>query len=197
MAVGSAGSQAHIDPASGCCRLEVAGSLELGSLAALPPQATALSASGPSLLLPTSPFPSLRLSPRLVFLPRRRRLGDRRRHSSRLHPALCRRRASTRYGRPFSFLLLCETEHPQTLTKLFVFGSESSYITLPTNFDFVCKNYRVCWVRPCHQFSTNCSFFSRTVGHKLTLSELQTTEGWISMRYWSRLEKEHLVLHCW
>ena len=40
-------------------------------------------------------------------------------------------------------------------------------------------------------------FFSRTVGHKLTLSELQTTEGWISMRYWSRLEKEHLVLHCW
>ena len=47
-----------------------------------------------------------------------------------------------------------------------------------------------------HQFSTNCLFFSRTVGHKLTLSELQTTEGWISMRYWSRLEKEHLVLHC-
>jgi hypothetical protein len=32
---------------------------------------------------------------------------------------------------------------PQTLTKLFVFGSESSYNILPTNFDFVCKNYRV------------------------------------------------------
>jgi hypothetical protein len=32
---------------------------------------------------------------------------------------------------------------PQTLTELFVFGSESSYNILPTNFDFVCKNYRV------------------------------------------------------
>jgi len=33
---------------------------------------------------------------------------------------------------------------PQTLTKLFVFGSESSYYNiLPTNFDSVCKNYRV------------------------------------------------------
>ena len=30
---------------------------------------------------------------------------------------------------------------PQTLTKLFVFESESSYNILPTNFDFVCKNY--------------------------------------------------------
>ena len=32
---------------------------------------------------------------------------------------------------------------PQTLTNLFVFGSESSYNILPTNFDFVCMNYRV------------------------------------------------------
>ena len=32
---------------------------------------------------------------------------------------------------------------PQTLTKLFVFGSESSCNILPTNFDSVCKNYRV------------------------------------------------------
>ena len=32
---------------------------------------------------------------------------------------------------------------PQTLTKLFVFGSESSYNILPAIFDFVCKNYRV------------------------------------------------------
>ena len=55
-----------------------------------------------------SPSPSLELSP-----PWRRRLGERRRHSSRLHPALCRRRASTRYARPFAFLLLCETEHPK------------------------------------------------------------------------------------
>jgi len=35
---------------------------------------------------------------------------------------------------------------PQTLTKLFVFGSESSYKILPTNFYFVCKNY---WVYMC------------------------------------------------
>ena len=33
---------------------------------------------------------------------------------------------------------------PQTLTKLFVFGSESSYNILPTNFDFVCKNVHLC-----------------------------------------------------
>ena len=38
---------------------------------------------------------------------------------------------------------------PQTLTKLFVFGSESSYNILPTNFDFVYKNYRVYMCTPC------------------------------------------------
>ncbi|KAG2545541.1 dolichol-phosphate mannose synthase subunit 3-like [Panicum virgatum] len=35
-------------------------------------------------------------SPPFVFFPWRRRLGERQRHSSRLRPALCRRRASTR-----------------------------------------------------------------------------------------------------
>ena len=30
---------------------------------------------------------------------------------------------------------------PQTLTKLFVFGSESSYNILPSNFDFVCLHH--------------------------------------------------------
>jgi hypothetical protein len=35
-----------------------------------------------------------------------------------------------------------------TLTKLFVFGSESSYNILPTNFDFICKNYRVYMCTP-------------------------------------------------
>ena len=78
-----------------------------------------------------------------LLLPRRRRLGERRRPLSRLRPTLCRRRASTKYARPFSFLQLCETEHPNTLTKLFVFGSESSNNMLPTNFDSCCKNYRV------------------------------------------------------
>jgi hypothetical protein len=60
-----------------------------------------------------NPFPSLGLSPPLIFLPWRRRLGERRRHLSRLRPALCRQQASTRYACPFSFLLLCETEHPK------------------------------------------------------------------------------------
>ena len=44
---------------------------------------------------------------------------------------------------PLLFLSAVRTEHPQTLTKLFLFGSESSYNILPTNFDFVCKNYLV------------------------------------------------------
>ena len=56
--------------------------------------------------------------------------------------------------RPLLFPCAAPDGAPQTLTKLFVFGSESSYNILPTNFDFVCKNYRVythvlCWVRPC------------------------------------------------
>jgi hypothetical protein len=58
-------------------------------------------------------------------------------------PSVCRRRASTRYARPFSSLSAVRDGAPQTLSKLFVFGSESSYNILPTNFDFVCKNYRV------------------------------------------------------
>ena len=45
--------------------------------------------------------------------PSRRQVGHRRRHLSRLRPALRRRRASARYGRPLSFLLLCETKHPK------------------------------------------------------------------------------------
>jgi hypothetical protein len=50
----------------------------------------------------------------LLLLSYRRRLGERRRHLSRLPPALCRRRASSRYVRPFSFHLLCETEARST-----------------------------------------------------------------------------------
>ena len=37
---------------------------------------------------------------------------------------------------------------PQTLTKLFAFGSESSYNILPTNFDFVRKNNLVYMCTP-------------------------------------------------
>ena len=42
---------------------------------------------------------------------------------------------------PFLFPSAVRDGAPQTLTKLFVFGSESSYNILP-NFDLVCKNYR-------------------------------------------------------
>ena len=82
------------------------------------------SGSGPSRsglaglrFIPSLCFLSLSLlsdSPPLLFLPwQRRRLGERRRHLSRLRPAICRRRASSRYVRPFYFLLLCKTEHPK------------------------------------------------------------------------------------
>ena len=37
---------------------------------------------------------------------------------------------------------------PQTLTKLFVFGSESSYNILPTKLRFRLQKLSVCWVRP-------------------------------------------------
>ena len=64
----------------------------------------------------SSPFPfSLRLSSPLVFLPG----GDDWAIGGASSPGLFRRRAPTRCARPFSSSLpslLCETEHPQTLT---------------------------------------------------------------------------------
>jgi hypothetical protein len=36
----------------------------------------------------------------------------------------------------------------RALTKLFVFGFESSCNILPTNFDFLCKNYRMYMCTP-------------------------------------------------
>ena len=107
------------------------------------------------------PFPSLeeKLNSLLIFSLTRdlpslaAATGERRCHLSRLRPALRRRRASSRYARPFSFLLLCEMDGaPQTLTKLFVFGSESSYNILPTgvtSISFAKIIDVLCWVRPC------------------------------------------------
>ena len=59
--------------------------------------------------------------------------------------------------RPLLFPCAAPDGAPQTLTKLFVFGSESSYNILPTNFDFVLQKlsgvhvytHVLCWVRPC------------------------------------------------
>jgi hypothetical protein len=68
------------------------GRLARGRLSDSPPA----QGSGPQVhLLPLflKLFPSLGLSPPLLFLSWRRRLGERRRHLSRLRPALCRRRA--------------------------------------------------------------------------------------------------------
>ena len=127
-----------------------AGSLELGWLTALP-----LRGSAPQVhilpLLSDSLLPGI---PSSVALPSlAAATGERRCHLSRLRPALRRRRASSRYARPFSFLLLCEMDGaPQTLTKLFVFGSESSYNILPTgvtSISFAKIIDVLCWVRPC------------------------------------------------
>ena len=80
-----------------------------------------------------------RLFPPLLFLlPWRRRLGERRRHLSCLRLALCRRRAVLQVCPPFLFPSAVRDGAPQTLTKLLLFGSESSCNILPTNFDFVC-----------------------------------------------------------
>ena len=57
--------------------------------------------------------PSLKLSSRSLF-PGGDDWAERRRHLSCLRPALCRRRAyPPGMSAPFSFLPLCETEHPK------------------------------------------------------------------------------------
>jgi hypothetical protein len=47
-----------------------------------------------------------------------------------------------------SLSFCCARRSTPTLTKLFVFGSASGYNILPTNSDFVCKNYRVYMCTP-------------------------------------------------
>jgi hypothetical protein len=125
----------------------VAGSLELGSLTAL---GSAAPRSGPQVHLPLflKPFPSFGLSPPLLFFPG----GDDWASGGAICPVFAQPFAGDerilQVCPPLLFPSAVRDGAPQTLTKLFVFGSESSYNTLPTNFDFVCKNYRVYMCTP-------------------------------------------------
>jgi hypothetical protein len=124
----------------------VAGSLELGSLTALPLRAqplrfiSSLCFLNLSLLtdslLPCSSFPG----------------GDDWASGGAICPVFAQPFAGDerilQVCPPLLFPSAVRDGAPQTLTKLFVFGSESSYNILPTNFDFVCKNYRVYMCTP-------------------------------------------------
>jgi hypothetical protein len=70
---------------------------------------------------------------------------------------------------------------PQTLTKLFVFGSASSYNILPTNFDFVCKNYRVYIYTPMSYAGSapgcGCSLVFNNFGFKCSSPLLFSTKA--------------------
>ena len=114
------------------------GSLELGS------SHSGLSRSGRQVHLLSFPLSRTLSSPPLFFLPWLRRLGERRRHLSclRTQPFAGDERI-LQVCPPLLFPSAVRDGASQTLTKLFVFGSESSHNILPTNFDFVCKNYRV------------------------------------------------------
>jgi len=65
-------------------------------------------------------------------------------------------------GMPAPSLSFCcarwSTPKAQTLTKLFVLGSESSYNILSTNFDFVCKRTPMSYVgsAPAHDTAGSC-----------------------------------------
>ena len=94
------------------------------------PPRSGLSRSGTALFL--KPFPSLSLFSRLsdsllplLFLHWRRRLGERRRHMSRLRPALCRRRASTRYARPPSLSFCCARRSTPNPNKTYLYSDLS------------------------------------------------------------------------
>jgi hypothetical protein len=114
----------------------VAGSLEVGSLTALPLRGAASGSSPPfrsllsDSLLPCSSFPG----------------GDDWASGGAICPVFAQR--ILQVCPPLLFPSAVRDGAPQTLTKLFVFGSESSYNILPTNFDFICKNYRVYMCTP-------------------------------------------------
>ena len=112
------------------------------------PPAPGLSPQVHSSPLFRKPFPSLGLSPPLLFLRWRGRLGKRRRHLSCLRPALRRRRAHPP-GMPATSLSFCcarrSTPNPnKTICIRIWFQLQYK----PTNFDFVCKNYRVYMCTP-------------------------------------------------
>ena len=110
-------------------QLEVAGSLELGSLRALP---------APAHLLPLFlPSPGLSLALPSLAATTGRAAAPFITSSPSPLPAT----SILQVCPPLLFPSAVRDGAPQTLTKLFVFGSESIYNILPTNFDS-------CWVRP-------------------------------------------------
>jgi hypothetical protein len=123
----------------------VAGSVEVGSLTALPLRAQPLRPQVHLLPLFLKPFPSVGLSSLLPCssFPG----GDDWASGGAICPVFAQPFAGDerilQVCAPLLFPSAVRDGAPQTLTKLFVFGSESSYNILPTNFDFVCKNYRV------------------------------------------------------
>jgi hypothetical protein len=127
-------------PRLGMLQLELAGSLELGSLTVLPLWAHLL----PLFL---KPFPSLGLCPPCSSFPG----GDGWASGGAICHVFAQPLPATSILQvcpPLLFPSAVRDVTPQTLTKIFVFGSESSYNILPTNFDFVCKNYRVYMCTP-------------------------------------------------
>jgi len=128
LSVGSAGSQARIDLGSRFHRTRAWGRrlAEIGSLIALPlrlisPLSSSLGVPFPAATTGPAAAPFVTYSPGPL-------------------PA----RSIHQVCPPLLFPSAVRNGAPQTLTKLFVFGSESSYNILPTNFDFVCKNVHLC-----------------------------------------------------
>ena len=96
------------------------------------------------------PFPSLGLSPPCSSFPG----GDDWASGGAICPVFAQPFAGDEHilqvCPPLLFPSAVRDGAPQTLTKLLLFGSESSCNILPTNFDFVCKNYRVYMFNQCH-----------------------------------------------
>ena len=132
-----------------------AGSLELGSL-------TGPSPSGYLCFFPPSglSLPSVAVS-LLVFLSgrRSRRLGGRRRHSSRFARPLAGDEHPPGMPAP-SFPFRCVKRSPPNPNKAICIRIWLSYRILPTNLNFFCKNCRVythvlCWIQQCRMAQSN------------------------------------------
>ena len=127
------------------------GLVELGSLTALPLRAQPLRAV---LLLPLWSLFHLSLLSGIgtLFLPLPFPGGDDWASGGAISPVFAQPFAGDerilQVWPPLLFPSAVRDGAPQTLTKLFVFGSESSYNILPTNFDFFCMDYRVYMCTP-------------------------------------------------
>ena len=123
----------------GMLQLEVAASLELGSYT----QHTPLRASGYLRFL--NPFPSVGLSS-LALLSLAATTGRAAATFVTSSPSPVPATSIHQVCPPLLFPSAVRDGAPQTLTKLFVLGSESSYNILSTNFDFVCKRTPMSYV---------------------------------------------------